>query len=177
MWGLRVVPLRRALAGGMFPTHVGIARMAWNSPSPCWNVPYACGDCAGLGRLPVAGSACSLRMWGLRDVERAQGHEAGMFPTHVGIARLGDRRIGQQPNVPYACGDCALTNRPSPRNFLCSLRMWGLRGRQTGGRRVPHMFPTHVGIARRHRRRPFVRSDVPYACGDCASPRLRRTRN
>ena len=52
--------------------------------------------------------------------------------------------------------------------------MWGLRGRARPPARRWRMFPTHVGIARCRGTSKSPRSNVPYACGDCARPRLLR---
>ena len=93
---------------------------------------------------------------------------AKMFPTHVGIARRRRPWGGRSGNVPYACGDCADLWRRSGRTPVCSLRMWGLRGRPSAGRMRTEMFPTHVGIARNALGPRRVHKDVPYACGDCA---------
>ena len=50
--------------------------------------------------------------------------------------------------------------------------MWGLRAASRTVREAGQMFPTHVGIART----ALASSDrghyVPYACGDCAPPKL-----
>ena len=91
-----------------------------------------------------------------------------MFPTHVGIARPKRRVSAPAGHVPYACGDCAEAKSVPVGNLICSLRMWGLRGR--GRPRAPGtgMFPTHVGIARTQRFFPLSLPYVPYACGDCA---------
>ena len=91
-----------------------------------------------------------------------------MFPTHVGIARQTAKAGTPRPNVPYACGDCAYAIQSSGVPAGCSLRMWGLRGSGRGTTRRPRMFPTHVGIARRHTTQAKQPGNVPYACGDCA---------
>ena len=107
-------------------------------------------------------------MWGLRE-ERAR--ELGytvMFPTHVGIARCSGRGSGAVNHVPYACGDCASIATCWSARPICSLRMWGLRVDCHVLERTAHMFPTHVGIARRRRQPESSNAHVPYACGDCA---------
>ena len=148
MWGLRGhsrLPARWLL---MFPTHVGIARGFPVALGAAVHVPYACGDCAVAGLRRNDAAECSLRMWGLRESPQRRAAAERMFPTHVGIARARTRMIGHSRNVPYACGDCAKAAQISLLQRLCSLRMWGLRGRGAGRRDCSAMFPTHVGIAR-----------------------------
>ena len=107
-------------------------------------------------------------MWGLRDQPQCQSRPRQMFPTHVGIARPSTRDDMDSPDVPYACGDCALWPPASGMSKRCSLRMWGLRDQQSRRYGRCGMFPTHVGIARRLPSPTVSRRNVPYACGDCA---------
>ena len=154
MWGLREKPHAVARGPGMFPTHVGIARIRAGSPHRPHDVPYACGDCAPCSAPLSYKRKCSLRMWGLRGRRRA--------PC------AGSRY------VPYACGDCATGVRGCGMFRRCSLRMWGLRVHEGAQPEPRAMFPTHVGIAR-HSRSVWRRlADVPYACGDCARDVLGR---
>ena len=46
--------------------------------------------------------------------------------------------------------------------------MWGLRASPALQGADAWMFPTHVGIAREKESEGGRKSDVPYACGDCA---------
>ena len=133
-----------------------------------WHVPYACGDCANTSSTSIRPILCSLRMWGLRGQIRCGPRHPAMFPTHVGIARMGSSRAFAWLYVPYACGDCALIDGPGAGLSVCSLRMWGLRVLIPAGARLVIMFPTHVGIARRRAGPPRSDAYVPYACGDCA---------
>ena len=87
MWGLRASGAYGAMGGEMFPTHVGIARGRGLGATGGSYVPYACGDCAQSSRPLAVGLGCSLRMWGLRARCAGRRRYAGMFPTHVGIAR------------------------------------------------------------------------------------------
>ena len=132
------------------------------------HVPYACGDCADTPVPPDTACRCSLRMWGLRDVGLPLFRYAGMFPTHVGIARPRKTAGCGSPHVPYACGDCANQHAELGAGDACSLRMWGLRGRGGAHAGAFQMFPTHVGIARIPRFLRLHGANVPYACGDCA---------
>ena len=99
---------------------------------------------------------------------------ASMFPTHVGIARSQAWPDADVMHVPYACGDCAERLAQGKSILECSLRMWGLRVGQVGPVQLIFMFPTHVGIARTEARTCDASSDVPYACGDCASAFAKR---
>ena len=109
MWGLRGPQLEQGVDRRMFPTHVGIARIASMLPMRKGYVPYACGDCASVQKARWTGRQCSLRMWGLRVFGIVAELTDEMFPTHVGIARRIRRRIPNARYVPYACGDCALS--------------------------------------------------------------------
>ena len=169
MWGLRALHRPDAGQRHMFPTHVGIARTVRYGKNAHAHVPYACGDCAELGGLQPSNLTCSLRMWGLREKERAMARRVKMFPTHVGIARQPFRRGRRRQNVPYACGDCADAWLRRCAQYRCSLRMWGLRVFMDDHPYGGPMFPTHVGIARRWSGRSPCTRHVPYACGDCAT--------
>ena len=156
----------------MFPTHVGIARPERPGCNLWVHVPHACGDCAARRESQIALTKCSPRMWGLRGLAISASVRAAMFPTHVGIARIGSRRDAPRGHVPHACGDCADTLDWGSIAVECSPRMWGLRGLF---RTVPasgRMFPTHVGIARIHKMVDGYAGHVPHACGDCAQPLL-----
>ena len=174
MWGLRDHSTKSASAYPMFPTHVGIARPRPGAARCCRHVPYACGDCAGKVWTPPRQTSCSLRMWGLRGVLQRESGFRQMFPTHVGIARRHPGASESGADVPYACGDCADVPCQHRAAELCSLRMWGLRGRRLAIRSLNPMFPTHVGIARVRRLGETGSGDVPYACGDCAAPSWNR---
>ena len=169
MWGLRDALRTQAAWKCMFPTHVGIARVPASLRDATGDVPYACGDCATITGPRAAPRRCSLRMWGLRASVGGLTLVAGMFPTHVGIARTGSLRGVRRTYVPYACGDCADSvggRAPEPE---CSLRMWGLRMDMRYRTQAVPMFPTHVGIARARVAGRYGARDVPYACGDCAA--------
>ena len=129
MWGLRARPLPRHGSPLMFPTHVGIARAAHCRGTGRHYVPYACGDCADYRPLATTARVCSLRMWGLRESPVLVRQHPLMFPTHVGIARVRSADCCGARYVPYACGDCADADAFGALVAECSLRMWGLRGR------------------------------------------------
>ena len=169
MWGLREGVYRRAGITFMFPTHVGIARTTGQERPTPRHVPYACGDCANAHALWTNAGLCSLRMWGLRAAGRSDVGTRKMFPTHVGIARHRGNCVDAYLDVPYACGDCAISRKNIRHPTQCSLRMWGLRVVAPRGARYFGMFPTHVGIARPDAFSPLRGTDVPYACGDCAT--------
>ena len=107
MWGLRGQRQRRQSRQQMFPTHVGIARGNLADFGRIRDVPYACGDCAGSIMTTWSAHRCSLRMWGLRGGGQDVVGHLDMFPTHVGIARVGWTPTAPVWHVPYACGDCA----------------------------------------------------------------------
>ena len=168
MWGLRGFESWAIFGCRMFPTHVGIARNVTPGSALPVDVPYACGDCAEHVRKCDWVEACSLRMWGLRVNSRVPHYPHCMFPTHVGIARINGDPARTDLDVPYACGDCASTERIATPGKRCSLRMWGLRGPDAVVAPGRTMFPTHVGIARVKAPTLTIRRYVPYACGDCA---------
>ena len=150
MWGLRGRRRHHPAVATMFPTHVGIARRSDGRMDLAIDVPYACGDCAEAVNNLYKGSY--------------------MFPTHVGIARPSTGPAGGTGNVPYACGDCATPSCTKRIAQVCSLRMWGLRVPAASPDAELTMFPTHVGIARPSTGPAGGTGNVPYACGDCATP-------
>ena len=168
MWGLRDARHPPRGVHAMFPTHVGIALQQHQQDGGRCDVPYACGDCASTAWCISGATRCSLRMWGLRDGMPTMPTRNGMFPTHVGIARIRNAARIAKHNVPYACGDCAEPASGIEGGAGCSLRMWGLRGASGSSWACPRMFPTHVGIARIVNASDETPRDVPYACGDCA---------
>ena len=175
MWGLRLRLAPTLRVCRMFPTHVGIARRGAACPHASPDVPYACGDCANKGAGRFWMPLCSLRLWGLRAIRISRQHGVSMFPTPVGIARARADALTPNPYVPYACGDCARSGCWPCAPSGCSLRLWGLRGPAQGARRRPRMFPTPVGIARRHAAARLRHEHVPYACGDCADTGIARS--
>ena len=120
MWGLRGGPPDGRDRAGMFPTHVGIARLINAKLSWCCNVPYACGNCTTFGPYRYGIGICSLRMWGLRGFPARYALGDGMFPTHVGIARQSCRKPCAHRNVPYAHGNYVIAQCPPTWHGSCA---------------------------------------------------------
>src|SRR5262249_43493254 len=89
-----------------------------------------------------------------------------VFPTPVGMNRFSGMSGRPASRVPHACGDEPALSTGTFRYHKCSPRLWGRTG--TGGLVTlrDEVFPTPVGMNRRHTMSTTTPVCVPHACGN-----------
>ena len=124
-WGWTVTAPTPGDHAAMFPTRVGMDRIACHEITASMCVPHASGD----GPVTRPGAVdtlwCSPREWGwtARRVRGRRGEE--MFPTRVGMDRGLPTAAIRPADVPHASGDGPLGDRTITPATACSPRKWG----------------------------------------------------
>ena len=165
-WGWTVVPLLCPGNCRVFPTHVGMDRLAPPSVGlrPC--VPHARGDGPTGDIVMLKLKMCSPRTWGWTEAGLIAGGIAVVFPTHVGMDRERTGLATARESVPHARGDGPDLGITVSEAATCSPRTWGWTDRPRLAGRVRCVFPTHVGMDRRIPRAARTSPRVPHARGD-----------
>ena len=150
----------------VFPTGVGMDRVAARVAAVNVGVPHGCGDGPYSALRAWASMPCSPRVWGWTGGCGGWAGHAGVFPTGVGMDRCSGRGGGRRHGVPHGCGD-----GPNPRPYFakgtgCSPRVWGWTGQRETSLLNLSVFPTGAGMDRREHRGRRGDQRVPHGCGD-----------
>ncbi len=88
-----------------------------------------------------------------------------VFPTHVGVDRRRSGRPPRCPSFPHARGGGPSRFGPPRPQVVFSPRTWGWTAGEGLHRPAPRVFPTHVGVDRRPRRKRTTSPRFPHARG------------
>ena len=153
-------------AGKVFPTQVGMFRVAHASHSSHGSFPHASGDVP-LSRLSAPRTGMfSPRKWGCSGRRMGGAAAERVFPTQVGMFRVELVSSWSNCCFPHASGDVPAKTPPTAPQAQFSPRKWGCSVHDfTCG--VPHIvFPTQVGMFRIQRTRDGAPEGFPHASGD-----------
>src|SRR5690625_6788836 len=104
MWGCFPFDLERALAGEVFPTHVGVFLQGNHVSGWIPRLPHACGGVSlGIRSVPVT-QLSSPRMWGCFLLCTLMSGVITVFPTHVGVFPSSLYAVSCLDRLPHACG-------------------------------------------------------------------------
>ena len=150
----------------VFPTGVGMDRLACRPPPTRSGVPHGRGDGPRSPRASKSALRCSPRAWGWTDLTSGGMMTAAVFPTGVGM----DRTLRNFPrplsSVPHGRGDGpggSPTTTPATR---CSPRAWGWTVVIRSHNSEDLVFPTGVGMDRRPSTAATYPFRVPHGRGD-----------
>ena len=151
MWGCSVAfeEGRRRIA--VFPTYVGMFRLADHQPSVRVCFPHVCGDVPPLNKRHNLGIQFSPRMWGCSGARALVLGGTLVFPTYVGMFRLRSVITQIATCFPHVCGDVPWRSRARRITWRFSPRMWGCSGLREIFFSLHDVFPTYVGMFRRSR--------------------------
>ena len=137
---------------------------SFTSPTSC--VPHARGDGPHLRKHLPRTSVCSPRTWGWTVNGTNESSGTSVFPTHVGMDRLGGRFDYADMGVPHARGDGPDSRGGHRIARWCSPRTWGWTVLRLCYRLPGGVFPTHVGMDRLIGILAQISRCVPHARGD-----------
>jgi len=165
-WGWTAIPGSPATRSGVFPTRVGMDRLARRYPNGAHGVPHASGDGPTSAAVASITGTCSPREWGWTDDRQRLARRDWVFPTRVGMDRSMPISSLDPKCVPHASGDGPISPWPICRTGTCSPREWGWTDIVRALRSNAGVFPTRVGMDRLPvLHRPVV-DRVPHASGD-----------
>ncbi len=147
-WGWtdeRLVPARRR---GLFPTHVGVDRIAMQQHRARKTLPHARGGGPASGSAEAMAENSSPRTWGWTLRARHRVSLTVLFPTHVGVDRPGWVARLSPSALPHARGGGPGNDSAIRRSAASSPRTWGWTDWRLAGRVPTDLFPTHVGVDR-----------------------------
>ena len=152
----------------------------------CRSFPHACGGVPSSQNSWQAHQQFSPRMWGCTGVRSDYELRHNVFPTHVGVYRIGCSYGFQKTPVfpthvgvyrfkfaawfsvesfPHACGGVPTTLDYFEISCPFSPRMWGCTLTGCSAECARTVFPTHVGVYLRPTPQPHNESRFPHACG------------
>ncbi len=164
-WGWTAVRPRVSGRAHVFPTRVGVDRNTVAAVRHRAGVPHARGGGPPAGRACRSGHQCSPRAWGWTAYPRQRRPQRCVFPTRVGVDRVGALGHWMRGRVPHARGGGPSMMHGGCHETQCSPRAWGWTGSELGRRLARVVFPTRVGVDRGRRRLPGMRGRVPHARG------------
>ena len=165
-WGCSALEIRLAWQPVIFPTRVGMFRIASAVSSSTPNFPHASGDVPySIAPLGIQ-AEFSPREWGCSEELAALKDHQPIFPTRVGMFRADAMAFKGHKNFPHASGDVpGLSIEPRDERVF-SPREWGCSGVVDPPRREGAIFPTRVGMFRRRGREADTSRYFPHASGD-----------
>ena len=145
-WGCFYGDLRHWRIRMVFPTHVGVfLGMDIQAPQGLC-LPHARGGVSATGEVCVSFVLSSPRTWGCFRIAVYQRCLYSVFPTHVGVFPVLRLLLLEEHCLPHARGGVSSPPTLSRESFSSSPRTWGCFCPDTEKRRVPAVFPTHVGV-------------------------------
>ena len=122
-------------------------------------------------------SVSSPRTWGCFHVIEAVQTAVKVFPTHVGVfPRIFSRSWGIR-GLPHARGGVSWSIFDKDGAKASSPRTWGCFSSYVQSLTGEQVFPTHVGVFLRIRRRCIQRTGLPHARGGVSDPMTCRCYN
>jgi len=112
-------------APNVFPTHVGVYRMCGKPQYIRLGFPHACGGVPYNHSKAEVEEMFSPRMWGCTMKALLWGYLKTVFPTHVGVYRVGRWKSARRIGFPHACGGVPVAFARKLSTFSFSPRMWG----------------------------------------------------
>ena len=171
----------------VFPTRVGMVRFGGAESASASSFPHASGD----GPKPMTAAqmqaAFSPREWGWSATAQADsrrllpfsprewGWSVGLevvqrigavFPTRVGMVRIGRDRSRSGRGFPHASGDGPLLIVLLSHLARFSPREWGWSGLHNDAQAQHGVFPTRVGMVHQGTTVQYPRVRFPHASGD-----------
>ena len=134
-WGCSAWSAALDPRGAVFPTRVGMFRLDCKRRFIQQRFPHARGDVP----LWPHGYRCFLlfspRAWGCSGIHAPRSGVVKVFPTRVGMFRLGPCCLETSPGFPHARGDVPPASGEQMKDFSFSPRAWGCSGMDRGRRR------------------------------------------
>ncbi len=150
----------------VFPTHVGMVRIARPHETGSRRFPHARGDGPDKGVARRRMIVFSPRTWGWSPHRQVGPQARPVFPTHVGMVRAGIDSEPDKSGFPHARGDGPARERQQKEAVRFSPRTWGWSGYPRAPPACAWVFPTHVGMVRNREPGCQATRCFPHARGD-----------
>ena len=167
-WGCSGVPNFRLMVSYVFPTPVGMFRQGSFFGAEGFRFPHARGDVPRNMYYASDDFEFSPRPWGCSAFSPTTTNFTLVFPTPVGMFQPPRPHRLLLPRFPHARGDVPVDTLEAEELTAFSPRPWGCSAAQPDAARPAGVFPTPVGMFRRHGvvlgfavRFPHARGDVP----------------
>ncbi len=145
-WSVRRSTTSRHLS--VFPTPVGMVRRPGSNHPACRGFPHARGD-GPLDMFNVLSAPVfSPRPWGWSANGTWITSSHYVFPTPVGMVRVGFAETASSFGFPHARGDGPIWTAARAQRIMFSPRPWGWSRHCHLGKRRGPVFPTPVGMVR-----------------------------
>ncbi len=124
-WGWSATSPPIASTTPVFPTDVGMVRLARTSSVPCRSFPHGRGDGPDSGRASSRRPRFSPRTWGWSGVAGRGADHSLVFPTDVGMVREAEEMKGLYRSFPHGRGDGPAKGTCRRGSDQFSPRTWG----------------------------------------------------
>ncbi len=152
----------------VFPTRVGVYRLRPCFRDPSLGFPHTRGGVPRRWFASTPASTFSPHAWGCTDLIRQVVGLVVVFPTRVGVYRVGRGRHRSCMSFPHTRGGVPARSLYPTRMAGFSPHAWGCTGETNMADTSAGVFPTRVGVYRRspqrqasHLRFPHTRGGVP----------------
>ena len=165
-WGWSALHGEATAAGILFPTGVGMVRMALQSIGEILPLPHGRGDGPRLVRSWTPQMSSSPRAWGWSVVEPKSPKMKNLFPTGVGMVRSPISTRLLLSSLPHGRGDGPYFALDPPIGPSSSPRAWGWSDSGEIVHVNHRLFPTGVGMVRLVAVVPRTSVPLPHGRGD-----------
>src|SRR5579871_1672866 len=147
-WGCTVTTIESDLTTAVFPTGVGVYRVAGGVISATVRFPHGRGGvpCGSRGASSVL--SFSPRAWGCTEIAQEEGPPLYVFPTGVGVYRYVSWGVTIGSSFPHGRGGVPEGNSGSGQFQPFSPRAWGCTVTIRSQSTTAAVFPTGVGVYR-----------------------------
>ena len=147
-WGWTDKPEREIATADVFPTRVGVDRLAPFTIVLYPSFPHTRGGGPSRSITTPPTLSFSPHAWGWTDNPLARPHENHVFLTRVGVDRMSPMVFGVRSRFPHTRG-----GGPHPRglvwsHYVFSPHAWGWTARHFADLVNSYVFPTRVGVDR-----------------------------
>jgi len=147
-WGCSAVRRNARMPCHVFPTRVGMFRIAIIRAASRGRFPHARGDVPRRAWAALRRPMFSPRAWGCSGTNALPPIPGAVFPTRVGMFRSPRQSLFTGSRFPHARGDVPDNAAVSLRNEGFSPRAWGCSALVVRSCSFLSVFPTRVGMFR-----------------------------
>ena len=165
-WGWSELKSQGIEMTAVLPTHVGMVRKATPPRGARPRSPHPRGDGPESNQKMQEATQFSPPTWGWSDHERTRGLARIVLPTHVGMVRIGRRKIHAPDSSPHPRGDGPIEYNIEVGDMKFSPPTWGWSELHELASQMQRVLPTHVGMVRRFTQETSQFCRSPHPRGD-----------
>ena len=173
-WGWSVFHSCSGAIGGVFPTRVGMVRLAPVTWPLATSFPHPRGDGPAESRSGAVAGVFSPPAWGWSAGQTRAGARGSVFPTRVGMVRSWRTKRKMSSGFPHPRGDGPIEKGGSNERRVFSPPAWGWSGVSFALSSQNEVFPTRVGMVRSSPSASTPAPRFPHPRGDGPGEPARR---